>query len=89
MADEDYFYKCTNHSPSSPPNITEGEAEEYQCYTVLRGQLLKDFYHYEDQVACGVLIVSFFGIIGNLMNLVVLSHKDMRSNCFNQLLMGE
>ena len=33
--------------------------------------------------------VGLIGIIGNLINLGVLSHKEMRGSCFNQLLIGK
>ena len=33
--------------------------------------------------------VGLFGIIGNMINLGVLSHREMRGNCFNQLLIGK
>ena len=33
-------------------------------------------------------IVSLLGVVGNILAVVVLLSKDMRKNCFSQLLIG-
>ena len=61
-----------------------------KCYPKLNKYELEEFHDFERNLmgfaVCGV---GLFGIIGNIINLIVLSHKDMRGNCFNQLLIGK
>jgi len=36
-----------------------------------------------------VVVTGLLGLIGNILSIVVLSRKDLRKSCFNQLLIGK
>ena len=50
---------------------------------------LEDFYEFERSMAYANATVSLLGVIGNILAVVVLLSKDMRKNCFSQLLIGK
>ena len=69
---------------------TEVLPAEEECYDKLGPEAQEEFHIFERNLGgyaiCGVGLI---GIFGNLINLGVLSHKEMRGNCFNQLLIGK
>ena len=68
--------------------IDEGESSH--CYERMGPDQMVDFYAFERNLGgYAICAVGVLGIIGNCINLGVLSHKEMRGNCFNQLLIGE
>ena len=60
------------------------------CYAKTTEEQTEMFYHFEKMVGLwGNICVGIIGLIGNLINVIVLGQKDMRKNCFNQLLIGK
>ena len=69
-------------------NSAEPTGEE--CYDRPDGIDAYEFTRFERNMGgYATCAVGLFGIIGNMINLGVLSHREMRGNCFNQLLIGK
>ena len=59
-----------------------------ECFEPLTLNQTDDFYEFERSMAYATAILSFAGVVGNVLAVVVLLSKDMRKNCFSQLLTG-
>ena len=82
------FTETLNLMPTETENETDNSP--YQCYEWMNEDETAAFHAFERNLGGYALcIVGLLGITGNLLNLVVLSHKEMRTNCFNQLLIGK
>ena len=69
-------------------NSAEPTGEE--CYDRPDGIDAFEFTRFERNMGgYATCAVGLIGIIGNMINLGVLSHREMRGNCFNQLLIGK
>ena len=80
---------CPIESPQFLPNITFDDVDD-QCYPMRTAAETATFFNYEKMVGLwGNICVGILGLFGNLVNVVVLGQKDMRKNCFNQLLIGK
>ena len=81
---------CPIERPQHLPNITSDGVEDDQCYPMRTAEETTIFFNYEKMVGLwGNICVGILGLLGNLVNVVVLGQKDMRKNCFNQLLIGK
>ena len=60
------------------------------CYGRMSEAQMDTFYLYEAIIG-GYLncLIGTLGLIGNIVAIVVLSQKEMRKNCFSQLLIGK
>lgn len=71
---------------SADPLIGDDEG----CFAPMGNEAYTKFAQFERTVNGYLLcIVGCIGILGNCINLGVLSHKEMRGSCFNQLLIGK
>ena len=80
----------TNNFTSYEHNFEPFDDEDDDCYADSTPEQEELFFHFEKMVGLwGNICVGIIGLIGNLINVVVLGQKDMRKNCFNQLLIGK
>ena len=80
---------CSMESPRPFVNATMDDDDD-QCYPKMTKEETASFFDYEKNVGFwGNICIGLIGIVGNFVSVVVLGQKDMRTNCFNQLLIGE
>ena len=71
---------------SADPNTSLPEGIE--CFKQIDVNQTEDYFEFERSMAVCNASVCFLGVVGNILAVVVLLSKDMRKNCFSQLLTG-
>ena len=82
------LYDPSDNSSIANPSHN-GTSHGANCYGTLESIDRETFLTY-DKILGGyfICIIGGLGLIGNTLSILVLLHKEMRKNCFSQLLMG-
>ena len=85
FVDQNYLYL------EAGMNITDGKewVSEY-CYGVMSDEQQQTFWQFQ-KIVGGYFncIFGSLGLVGNILSIMVLCRKEMRKNCFSQLLIGK
>ena len=60
-----------------------------ECFEKLTPPQEEDYFQFERSMCYANSLVILLGIVGNVLAVIVLLSKDMRKNCFSQLLTGQ
>ena len=81
---------CANETDDAVVDeSTLGPPSAFNCYDHLNEGQTQDFFKFERAVAYSNCTIGAMGLLGNLLAIFVLFGKEMRKNCFSQLLIGE